>query len=153
MRPSWKDPNHLTYVLPAWDLPGGPVRANQVVIASLDGSVTPISHTWPAAIKGHNLENSYVIDIENDDLSPNALTVPVGATVNWKNRDSYAQELKGNTPKYGFDSVKLEGGEHTAVTFWQAGTFRYTCSCPLHEYEQGTVVVTPTPGQKTTRTH
>jgi plastocyanin len=153
MQPSWKDATHVTYVLPAWELPGGPVRANQVVVSALDGGMTPISQTWPTAIKGHNLENSYVIDVENDDLSPNALTVPVGSTVNWKNRDSHPQELKGHTAKFGFDSVKLDSGEHTAFTFWEPGMFSYTCSCPVHQDAQGTVIVTPTPPPKPKRTH
>ena len=74
--------------------------------------------------------------IKDFGFSPSALTVPVGTTVTWQNKDSVAHTVTGK----GFDSGNLDGGKSYTYTFAKPGTYNYVCS--YHPSMTASVVVT-----------
>ncbi len=83
-----------------------------------------------------------VVMIKNFAFSPSSLTIPVGATVTWKNDDVAAHTATSTSPA--FDSGNLDNGQHFSFTFLKAGTYQYVCS--YHPNMTGQiVVVAPSP--------
>jgi plastocyanin len=84
----------------------------------------------------------YVVTIKNFSFSPSSLTVPVGATVVWKNDDGVAHTA--TTTSRGFDSGNLDNGAKFSFTFLKAGTYAYVCQ--YHPNMTGQItVVAPSP--------
>ncbi|MBV8596559.1 MAG: cupredoxin family copper-binding protein [Candidatus Eremiobacteraeota bacterium] len=84
----------------------------------------------------------YVVTIKNFAFSPASLTVPLGATVVWKNDDGVAHTATSTSR--GFDSGNLDDGAHFSFTFQKAGTYAYVCS--YHPNMTGQImVVAPSP--------
>ena len=84
----------------------------------------------------------YVVTIKNFAFSPSALTIPVGATVTWRNDDGVAHTA--TTTSRGFDSGNLDNGAHFSFTFLKAGTYAYVCQ--YHPNMTGEItVVAPSP--------
>lgn len=78
------------------------------------------------------------IDIKNFAFSPANLTVRVGTTVTWTNRDSDAHTVvSSNGPLH---SPTLDTGDTYRYTFTKAGTYSYLCS--IHPFMLATVQVT-----------
>jgi plastocyanin len=70
-------------------------------------------------------------------FQPEAITVPVGATVTWTNDDNFTH----NVTFQGSEPMAMSPGATTTRTFDTAGTFPYQCT--LHPQDmQGTVEVT-----------
>ena len=82
----------------------------------------------------------YVVRIKNFAFSPSALSIPVGATVVWKNDDSTAHTATSTSPA--FDSGNLDRGASYSFTFLKAGTYAYVCS--YHPNMTGTITVSAT---------
>jgi plastocyanin len=79
------------------------------------------------------------VKIDNFSFGPAMLTVPVGATVTWSNRDDIPHTVvSADDPKL-FKSKVLDTDEKFSYTFTKAGTFPYFCS--VHPKMTGTVVV------------
>lgn len=80
------------------------------------------------------------VEIVNYAFTPKALTVPMGTTVTWTERD---EDLAGkgahNVVGDGFTSALLAKGTAYSYTFDRAGTFTYKCG--IHNYMTGTVTV------------
>ena len=74
--------------------------------------------------------------IEQFKFNPPSLTVPVGTTITWVNKDSVSHTV---TSSQGFGSDKLEQGGTFSHTFSAAGTYNYACK--FHPRMTGTVVV------------
>jgi plastocyanin len=81
---------------------------------------------------------TFHVEISNNAFSPASLTVPVGATVVWKNDDPYAHTVTMQGTN-GFDSGNLGGGQTFSRTFTTAGTYPYECS--IHPSMTATIVV------------
>ncbi|MCL9762594.1 plastocyanin/azurin family copper-binding protein [Frankia sp. AiPa1] len=78
------------------------------------------------------------VDIRNFAFSPANLTVRVGTTVAWTNRDADAHTVVStNGPLH---SPTLNTGDTYKYTFAKAGSYSYLCS--IHPFMVGTVVVT-----------
>lgn len=77
------------------------------------------------------------VAIKNFTFAPNALRVPVGATVRWTNQDTapHTATATGNA----FSSPQLGKGKGYGKRFTKAG--RYTYLCALHPGMRGTVIV------------
>lgn len=76
--------------------------------------------------------------IEGFDFQPGSVTVRVGDTVTWENRDGVehtATSIDGR-----FDTGLLATGERGSIRFTRAGTYRYLCT--PHPTMVGVVVVT-----------
>ena len=80
-----------------------------------------------AAIKG----NSFV---------PDTLTVTVGDTITWSNKDPDTHSVVGGP----MNSPDIHGGDKFTFTFFEAGEIHYTCR--FHPYMQGMVKVLPGAG-------
>ncbi|HYN48016.1 MAG TPA: cupredoxin family copper-binding protein [Candidatus Nanopelagicales bacterium] len=73
-------------------------------------------------------------------FEPAALTVKVGATVTWANKDSATHTVTWVDGSQGSGSL-TDGGAPYARTFDAPGTFAYACG--IHPAMKGTVVVEP----------
>ncbi len=77
------------------------------------------------------------VKIDNFSFAPAELTVPVGTTVTWTNRDDLPHTVV-STDKV-FKSKVLDTDEKFSYTFTQPGTFPYFCS--IHPKMTSKVVV------------
>jgi len=78
-----------------------------------------------------------VVKIDNFVFGPQTLTVPVGATVTWINRDDIPHTVVSTDGV--FKSKVRDTDEKFSYTFAKAGTYPYFCS--VHPKMTGTVVV------------
>ena len=86
----------------------------------------------PAAVAGDQ------VSIDNFAFAPATLTVKVGTTVTWTNRDEEPHTVAASDGS--FHSPGMGTGATFSHTFSTAGKFDYVCS--IHPMMQGTVVVT-----------
>jgi plastocyanin len=77
------------------------------------------------------------VKIDNFSFGPETLTVPVGTTVTWTNRDDIPHTVVST--EGAFKSKVLDTDEKFSFTFGKAGTFPYFCS--IHPKMTGKVVV------------
>ena len=73
---------------------------------------------------GMTADNNLVV-MKNFDYSPMALTVPVGATVTWKNLDAEPHTV---VSVGAFRSSALDQNDTYSFTFRKPGTYKYVCS-------------------------
>jgi plastocyanin len=86
----------------------------------------------PAAVAGDQ------VTIDNFAFAPATLTVKVGSTVTWTNRDEEPHTVAASDGS--FHSPGLGTGATFSHTFSTPGKFDYVCS--IHPMMHGTVVVT-----------
>lgn len=79
------------------------------------------------------------VKIDNFNFGPGTLTVPVGTTVTWINRDDIPHTVVSSDDSKSFKSKVLDTDEKFSFTFSKAGTFPYFCS--IHPKMTGKVVV------------
>ena len=77
------------------------------------------------------------VEINNFAFTPATITVPVGATVTWTNKDEITHNVVSTDES--IRSQALDTNDKFTFTFTQAGTFSYVCS--IHPRMRGTVVV------------
>jgi plastocyanin len=77
------------------------------------------------------------VDINNFAFAPLTLTVPVGATVTWTNRDEEPHTVVAGDGS--FHSPGMGTGGTYSFTFTNVGSYDYVCS--IHPFMHGTVVV------------
>ena len=77
------------------------------------------------------------VTITNFAFQPATLTVKVGTSVTWTNRDEEPHTVVGNGLK---SPVLGNAGSTYSYTFTTAGSYSYNCS--IHPFMHGTVVVT-----------
>ena len=82
---------------------------------------------------------SNAVNINNFAFSPKELTVAVGTTVTWTNKDEEPHTVVNAASPPAFKSAALDGGDTFRFTFSQPGTYRYFCS--VHPFMTATVVV------------
>lgn len=81
------------------------------------------------------------VGIQNFSFGPDPLTVKVGTTVTWRNRDSDTHTATADSgDPVMFDTGNIAGGKNGTVTFATAGTYHYHCN--IHQYMTGTITVT-----------
>jgi plastocyanin len=66
------------------------------------------------------------VTIESNSFNPASLTIKVGETVTWTNKDSYAHTVTSDNGA--FDSGNIASGSTFSFTFDTAGTYSYHCS-------------------------
>ena len=91
-------------------------------------SVTAADHSAAAAAE---------VKIDNFSFGPQTITVPVGATVSWTNRDDIPHTVVSTDGV--FKSKVRDTDEKFSYTFDKAGTYPYYCS--IHPKMTGKVVV------------
>jgi plastocyanin len=77
------------------------------------------------------------VKIDNFSFGPQTVTVPVGATVTWTNRDDIPHTVVSTDGV--FKSKVRDTDEKFSYTFTKAGTYSYFCS--IHPKMTGKVVV------------
>ena len=77
------------------------------------------------------------VKIDNFSFTPQTLTVPVGATVTWTNRDDIPHTVVSTDGV--FKSKTQDTDEKFSYTFSKAGTYPYFCS--IHPKMTGKIVV------------
>jgi plastocyanin len=77
------------------------------------------------------------VKIDNFSFGPGTLTVPVGTTVTWTNRDDIPHTAVSTDGT--FKSKVMDTDEQFSFTFRKAGNFPYFCS--IHPKMTGRVVV------------
>ncbi len=95
--------------------------------------------TEPARLKAsdQSLGANTEIKIDNFSFGPQTVTVPVGATVTWTNRDDIPHTVVSTEGV--FKSKVRDTDEKFSYTFMKAGTYPYFCS--VHPKMTGLVVV------------
>jgi plastocyanin len=86
------------------------------------------------------------VTIQNFAFMPTPVTIPVGTTVTWTNRDSASHTTTSDSGLW--DSGSLSTGKSFSFTFKQAGTFAYHCS--IHPNMHGSIVVSAAPATQST---
>ena len=107
--------------------------ATPVMIAVLllsAGSTRVTANDQPSAANAE-------VKIDNFVFGPQTLTVPVGATVTWTNKDDIPHTSVSTDGV--FKSKVMDTDEKFSYTFTKAGTYSYYCS--VHPKMTGTVVV------------
>jgi plastocyanin len=79
------------------------------------------------------------VKIDNFSFGPATITVAVGTTVTWTNRDDIPHTVVSADDPRAFKSKVMDTDEKFSFTFTKAGTFPYFCS--VHPKMTGTVVV------------
>ena len=79
------------------------------------------------------------VKIDNFNFGPVTVTVPVGATVTWTNRDDIPHTVVSTDDPKVFKSKVLDTDEKFSFTFSKAGTYPYFCS--IHPKMTGKVIV------------
>jgi plastocyanin len=77
------------------------------------------------------------VKIDNFSFAPQTVTIPVGATVTWTNRDDIPHTVVSTDGV--FKSKVRDTDEKFSYTFSQAGTYPYFCS--VHPKMTGKIVV------------
>ncbi|HKF19863.1 MAG TPA: cupredoxin family copper-binding protein [Candidatus Dormibacteraeota bacterium] len=93
-------------------------------------------HDMPTAA-APNAVATESVEIANFAFSPAVITVKVGATVTWTNKDQDAHTVAITGAGV---SKPLQSGDSYAHTFGQPGTYSYRCT--IHPNMRGMVVVT-----------
>jgi plastocyanin len=75
--------------------------------------------------------------LANNMFTPSTLTVAVGTTVTWTNKDSVTHTVPSDTGI--FNSGGMDKNASFNFTFKTSGTFKYTCT--IHPFMTGTVIV------------
>lgn len=113
-----------------------PEKATEVATAEMAtmeaATVTPEVSASPSG------DDDFKVEIEDFAYAPETLTVKVGTTVTWTNKDNVGHTATSDTGV--FDSGMLQKGESFSFTFTQAGTYPYFCA--PHPYMVATIVVT-----------
>jgi amicyanin len=81
------------------------------------------------------------VSIKNMSFSPGSVSIKVGDTVTWTNRDDQDHTVAARDGS--FSSGNMKSGESFSYKFTKAGTFSYGCS--LHPRMKGSVVVADAP--------
>lgn len=79
------------------------------------------------------------VKIDNFSFGPTSLTVAVGTTVTWTNRDDIPHTVVSTDDPKAFKSKVLDTDEKFSFTFSKPGTYPYFCS--IHPKMTGKVVV------------
>jgi len=77
------------------------------------------------------------VKIDNFSFTPATITIPVGTTVRWTNRDDIPHTVVSDDQK--FQSKALDTDDQYSYTFTKPGTYGYFCS--IHPKMTGKVVV------------
>jgi len=115
-----------------------------VSIAGLAAALVLGIELWGTGQKGsvtsaQGRMSTMEVKIDNFSFAPATLTVPVGTTVTWTNRDDIPHTVVSTDDPKAFKSKVLDTDEKFSFTFSKPGTFPYFCS--VHPKMTGKVIV------------
>lgn len=108
-------------------------------IATTTGTATGVSSgttTTGTAAATMTVAAVNAVDIKSTTFDPAIITVSIGTTVTWTNRDNKPHTVRGS----GFDSGSLDPGQTFSRTFSSTGSYDY--GDPGNPSMSGTVIVT-----------
>lgn len=115
-----------------------------VAIYSLTRPEEPVQNNETAPVIQNETSNQTnetvgpnIIIIQNDSFNPRNLTVPVGTTVQWINRDNTQHQIVSDAGT--FQSPVLANGGSYNFYFAQPGVYGYRCG--IHPTEIGVITV------------
>jgi len=111
-------------------------RAGALALALAGCALTAAAITTPAAAAAPAAAGP-TVNIDNFVFGPAAVTVTVGTTVTWVNRDDIPHTVVADDKS--FKSKVLDTDEKFSFTFTKPGEFGYFCS--LHPHMTGKVIV------------
>jgi amicyanin len=118
--------------------PGGNQTSNQS--SNQSSGATPAPSTNQSSQQNQSgASSSSAATIQNFAFSPTPLTVKVGTTVTWTNKDNVDHTVTTTSGPVMFDSKNIASGQTFSYTFTQAGTYNYICT--IHPFMTGQVVV------------
>jgi plastocyanin len=91
------------------------------------------------ALSAQEKMSTMEVKIDNFSFGPVTLTVPVGTTVTWINRDDIPHTVVSTDDSKTFKSKVLDTDERFSFAFSKAGTYPYFCS--IHPKMTGKVIV------------
>ncbi|HEY6945867.1 MAG TPA: cupredoxin family copper-binding protein [Candidatus Acidoferrum sp.] len=100
-----------------------------------------VPNSGPKSVVAAAQQKTQAVDVKIDNFSfgPAELTVSVGTTVTWTNRDDIPHTVvSADDPKV-FKSKVLDTDEKFSFTFTKAGTYPYFCS--IHPKMTAKVIV------------
>jgi plastocyanin len=99
-----------------------------ILLAVLTAGPMPniLAATPPANASSEVAVKEVAIKIDNFSFSPATITVPVGTTVRWTNRDDIPHTVVSDDKV--FKSKALDTDEAFTYTFTKPGTYGYFCS-------------------------
>jgi plastocyanin len=121
----------VTFGSNASGTPGMPGMSGMPATSGAPSGTAPATGS-PAAVAGDQ------VTIDNFAFAPATLTVKVGSTVTWTNRDEEPHTVAASDGS--FHSPGMGTGATWSYTFSTPGKFDYVCS--IHPMMHGTVVVT-----------
>jgi plastocyanin len=107
---------------------------NAEVAATVDPTTSGQPVIAPPSVSGEGVE----VEIEDFAFVPGSVTIKVGTTVTWTNKDNVGHTATSDDGV--FDSGILGKGSSFSYTFTKAGTYGYFCK--PHPYMVATIVVT-----------
>jgi plastocyanin len=113
-----------------------PIPSQTALTASESPSVSPDPGSTPSV---ESMSGEAEVELEDFAFSPATLTIKVGTTVKWSNKDTASHDVVSDSGLW--SSPTLKKGDDFFFTFTQTGTFTYHCS--FHSSMKGTIVVTP----------
>jgi plastocyanin len=102
------------------------------VLAACGAGNKTTQPTTPATIASGS-----IVILSNFAFSPATLTVAVGSTVTWTNKDASSHTVTSDTEV--FNSGGMSQNATFSYTFNTAGTYAYHCI--IHTYMKGTIIV------------
>src|SRR5208283_5098648 len=111
------------------------ILSTAILLAALVLATRP-ANTF-AATPDDKPASEVAVKIDNFSFSPATVTVPVGTTVRWTNRDDIPHTVVSEDKT--FKSKVLDTDEQFTYTFTKPGTYSYFCS--IHPKMTGKVVV------------
>jgi plastocyanin len=112
--------------------------AGLAVILMLGVAGLGVGQKSPIALAQTNA-SAIEVKIDNFSFGPASLTVAVGTTVTWTNRDDIPHTVVSTDDAKTFKSKVLDTDEKFSFTFSKAGTYPYFCS--VHPKMTGKVIV------------
>lgn len=112
--------------------------AGLAVILMLGVAVLGVGQKGPIAL-AQDKASTVEVKIDNFSFGPASLTVAVGTTVTWTNRDDIPHTVVSTDDPKTFKSKVLDTDEKFSFTFSRAGTYPYFCS--IHPKMTGKVIV------------
>ena len=111
------------------------MKATLMRVATMIGLVVALCA--PAVVAAPSTPATAEVTIDNFSFTPAELTVTVGTTVHWTNRDDIPHTVVSTDQV--FKSKVLDSEEQYSFTFTTAGTYAYFCS--IHPKMTGKVIV------------
>jgi plastocyanin len=98
--------------------------------------VEPAADSASASIKS---SKQLMVAIDNFKFTPSALSVSVGDTITWVNRDDVPHTATSKDDPAAFDSKALDTDDKFSFTFTKPGTYKYYCK--VHTHMTGSITV------------